>query len=131
MRRVRWDEVEDLVSGKPYVGGLRLEDLSNFTYPLVHLFVSKDRLVLRPRFGLARFWRPWVVDRADVEYIGARFAGSIVMESVWTGTTEPVWIGAGAKTALIFWTWRSLEIIDRLRDLGYPCKPNTGPGSVR
>jgi hypothetical protein len=130
MRRVRWDEVEDLVSGKPYVGGLRLEDLSNFTYPLVHLFVSKDRLVLRPRFGLARFWRPWVVDRADVEYIGARFAGSIVMESVWTGTTEPVWIGAGAKTALIFWTWRSLEIIDRLRDLGYPCKPNTGPGSV-
>jgi hypothetical protein len=131
MRRVRWDVVEDLVSGKPSVGGLRLEDLSNFTYPLVHLFVSKDRLVLRPRFGLARFWRPWVVDRADVEYIGARFAGSIVMESVWTGTTEPVWIGAGAKTALIFWTWRSLEIIDRLRDLGYPCKPNTGPGSVR
>ena len=97
MRRVRWDEVEDLVNGKPYVGGLRLEDLSNFTYPLVHLFVSKDRLVLRPRFGLARFWRPWVVGRADVEYIGARSPGSIMTESVWIGTTEPVWIGADAK----------------------------------
>ena len=130
MRRVRWDEVEDLVSGKPYVGGLRLEDLSNFTYPLVHLIVSKDRLVLRPRFGLARFWRPWVVDRADVEYIGARSPGSIMPESVWIGTTEPVWIGAGSKTVLIFWTWRSLEIVDRLRDLGYPCKPHSGPGSL-
>ena len=131
MRRVRWDEVEGLVSGKPYVGGLRTEDFSNFTHPLVHLFVSKDRLVLRPRFGLARFWRPWVVDRTDVEYIEARSPGSIMTESVWIGTREPLWIGADAKTVLIFWTWRSLAIVDRLRDLGYPCKPRTGPGSLQ
>jgi hypothetical protein len=129
MRRVRRDEVEDLVSGKPYVGGLRLENLTNFTYPLVHLFVAKDRLVLRPRFGLGGFWRPWVIDRADVEYIDAGFAGLIPSPSVWIRTTEPLWIGADARNVMIFWTWRPAEIVDRLRDLGYPCKPHTKPGS--
>ena len=32
---------------------------------------------------------------------------------------------------MIFWTWRPAEIVDRLRDLGYPCKPHTGPGSLQ
>lgn len=121
MRRVRWDEVEDFVSESPYVGGLQ-GDMMNFTIPLVHLYVSKDRLVLRPRFGLARLWRPWVIDRADVAYVGARSRGSLM--------TESVWIGIDPSTALVFWTWRSWDIVDRLRDLGYPCKPHEGPGSL-
>jgi hypothetical protein len=122
MRRVRWDEVEDTMSESPYVGGLQDSDMMNFTRPLVHLYVSKDRLVLRPRFGLARFWRPWAVDRANVAHIAARSRGSIM--------TESVWIRIDPSTALVFWTWRSWEIVDRLRDLGYPCKPHEGPGSL-
>jgi hypothetical protein len=43
MRRVRNDEVVDLVTGKPYVGGLRV-GLLTFTLPLVNLYVSEDRL---------------------------------------------------------------------------------------
>jgi len=58
MRRVRWDEVGDLVIERPYVGGLQTSDLMNFTFPLVNLYVSEDRLVLQPRFGLARLCRP-------------------------------------------------------------------------
>jgi len=122
MRRVRWDEVEDIVSESPYVGELQVSDSMNFTFPFVHFYISKDRLVLRPRFGLARFWRPWVVDRADVAYISSRSRGSLM--------TESVWIGIDPSTALVFWTWHSWEIVDRLRDLGYPCKPHEGSGSL-
>jgi hypothetical protein len=122
MRRVRWDEVEDLVSERPYVGGLQTSDLLNFTIPLINLYVSKDRLVLQPRFGLARLCRPWVVERGDVAYIGARGRGSVSKESVQ--------IGFDRFTSLDFWTWHSWEIVDRLRDLGYPCKPHQGPGSL-
>ena len=130
MRRARWDEVEDLMQRKPYVGGLQLAGFLNFTQPLIHLYVSEDRLVLRPRFGLARFWRAWVVERADVEYVSARSRGSLLTESVWIGTTEPVWVGANANTVLVFWTWRSGEIMAQLRDLGYPCKPHEGPRNL-
>jgi hypothetical protein len=122
MRRVRWDEVGDLVIERPYVGGLQTSDLMNFTFPLVNLYVSEDRLVLQPRFGLARLCRPWVVDRADVAYIGARARGSIM--------TESVWIAIDANTALVFGTWHSWEIVDHLRDLGYPCRRHRGPGSL-
>jgi hypothetical protein len=62
--RVRWDEVESLVNGRPYVGGFGVGFL-RLTRPLVNLYVSKDRLVLQLRFGLARLYRPWVVDRAE------------------------------------------------------------------
>jgi hypothetical protein len=107
MRRVRNDEVVDLVTGKPYVGGLRV-GLLTFTLPLVNLYVSEDRLVLQPRFGLARLWRPWVIDRADVAYIRA--------------LTGVVSIALEPKAHLVFGPWRSTEqIVARLRDLGYPC----------
>jgi len=122
MRRVRWDEVAALVIERPYVGGLQTSDLMNFTFPLVNLYVSEDRLVLQPRFGLARLCRPWVIDRADVAYIGARARGSMM--------TESVWIAVDATTAQVFWTWRSWEIVDHLRELCYPCKPHQGPGSL-
>jgi hypothetical protein len=122
MRRVNWDEVENLVAGRPYVGGLQTSDLMTFTFPLVNLYVSEDRLVLQPRFGLARLCRPWVVDRDDVAYIGAR-ARSLLM-------SECVQIGLDRFTSLDFWTWHSREIVERLRDLGYPCKPHQGPGSL-
>jgi hypothetical protein len=118
MRRVRRDEVEDLVSGRPYVGGLRV-GLLTFTLPLVNLYVSEDRLVLQPRFGLAWLWRPWVVDRADVAYIRAPASG-------W-GLMAGVSIALEPKALLVFGPWRSsVEIVDRLRDLGYPCSPHEG-----
>lgn len=122
MRRVRWDEVDDLVIERPYVGGLHTSDGIRFTYPLVNLYVSEDRVVLQPRFGLARLFRPWVIDRADVAYIGARARGSIL--------TESVWIAVSATTAQVFGTWHSREIVDHFGDLGYPCKPHQGPGSL-
>jgi hypothetical protein len=122
MRRVSWDEVENLVTGRPYVGGLQTSDLVTFTFPLVNLYISEDRLVLQPRFGLARLYRPWVVDRDDVAYIGARARGSLMWECVQ--------IGLDRLTSLDFGTWHSWEIVDRLRDLGYPCKPHQGPGSL-
>ena len=121
MRRVRWDEVDDLVIERPYVGGLRTSDGNGFTFPLVNLYVSEDCVVLQPRFGLARLFRPWVIDRADVAYIGARARGSM---------TESVWIAVNATTAQVFGTLHSWEIVDHLRDLGYPCKPHQGPSSL-
>lgn len=123
MRRIRWNEVETLVSGKPYIGGLQTSDLKGFTFPLVNLYASEDHLVLQPRFGLARLSRPWVVDRDEVAYIGARARGSLIM-------SECVQIGLNRFTSLDFWTWHSWEIVDRLRNLGYPCKPHQGPGSL-
>lgn len=54
------------MNDRPYVGGLQDSDMMVATLPLVHLYVSEDRLVLRPRFGLARLWRLWVIDRTDV-----------------------------------------------------------------
>jgi hypothetical protein len=111
MRRVRWDEVKDLVTGRPYVGGLQTIELGVLSFPLVNLYVSEDRLVLKARFGLARLWRPWVVDRKDVAYIGARASAPIM---------ETVLIGLDRFTSLDFGTWNSEEILDRLRDLGYP-----------
>jgi len=122
MRRVSWDEVEHLVTGKPYVGGLRTSDLLTFSFPLVNLYVSEDRLVLQLRFGLARLCRAWVVDRDDVAYIGARARGSLLWECVQ--------IGLDRFTSLNFGTWHSWEIVDRLQELGYPCKPHQGPGSL-
>jgi hypothetical protein len=122
MRRVRSDEVENLVTGRPYVGGLQTSDLQGFTFPLVNLYASEDHLVVQPRFALARLCRPWVVDRDDVTDIGARARGSLM--------SECVQIGLDQFTSLDFWTWHSWEIVDRLRDLGYPCKPHQGPGSL-
>ena len=118
MRRVRWDEVKDLVTGRPYVGGLQTSDLLVMTFPLVNLYVSEDRLVLEARFGLARLRRPWIVDREDVAYIGARARAPIM------GTVQ---IGLDRFTSLDFWTWRSEEILDRLRDLGYPVEAHKRP----
>jgi hypothetical protein len=119
MRRVRCDEVKDLVSGSAYVGGLHEGGL-NLTWPLANLYVSTDRLVVVPRFGLARLIAPWDFERDDVAYVGAR--GSLMKESVWIATD--------AYTRLEFWTWSAREIVDRLRDLGYPCRPHQGPGSI-
>lgn len=56
----------------------KTSDLLWFSFPLVHLYVSEDRLILEARFGLARLWRPWVVDREDVAYIGARARAPIM-----------------------------------------------------
>jgi hypothetical protein len=117
MRRVHWDEVEDLVTGRPYVGRLQTIELV-FSFPLVNLYVSEDRLVLEARFGLARLWRPWVVDREDVAYIGARARAPIM---------ETVQIGLDRFTSLDFGTWHSEEILDRLRDLGYPVEVQKRP----
>lgn len=118
MRRARWGEVKALVTGKPYVGGLRV-GLLNFTFPLVNLYVSEDRLVLQPRFGLAWLFRPWVVDRADVAYIRTHVI-------IWG--LAGVNIGLAPPALLVFGPWRSpKEIVDRLRDLGYPCEPHHGP----
>jgi hypothetical protein len=111
MRRVRWDKVEGLVTGRPYVGGLQTNDLLTLSFPLVNLYVSEDRLVLEARFGLARLTRPWVVDREDVAYIGARARAPIM---------ETVQIGLDRFSSLDFGTWQSEEILGRLRDLGYP-----------
>jgi hypothetical protein len=116
MRQTRWDEVANLVSGRPYVGRFQTSDLLAFTFPFVKLYVSQDRLVLQPRFGLHRLWRTWVVDREDVAYIGAQARSSIVRECVQ--------IGLDRFTSLDFGTRQSWEIVDRLRDLGYPRRPN-------
>ena len=121
MRRVRWDEVKDLVSGSPYVGGL-CESGLNLTWPLANLYISTDRLVVEPRCGLARLIHPWDFERNEVAYVGARSPGSLMKESVWIATD--------AYTRLEFWTWSAREIVDRLRDLGYPCRPHQGPGSI-
>jgi hypothetical protein len=53
------------------------------TWPLAKLCVSADRLVVEPRFGLARLFRPWDVEREAVAYIGARARGSLMTERVW------------------------------------------------
>jgi len=123
MRRVRWDEVENLVNGRPYVVGLRV-GLLMYILPLFNLYASEDRLVLQLRFGLARICRPRVVDRAEVSSIGA---GAVDRGSI---GKEAFSIGLESKAVLTFWTWRSWDIVDRLRALGYPCRPNEGPGSL-
>jgi hypothetical protein len=112
VRRVRWREVEDLVTGRPYVGGLRVGQIT-FSVPLVNLYVSEERIVLQPRFGLATLCRPWVVERDEVTYV---VAGRMIL-------TDSVSIALESNAVLSFWTWRSQELVERLRDLGFPCKP--------
>lgn len=123
MRRVRLDEVESLVNGRPYGGWLGV-GLLKLSPPPANLYVSKDRLVLKLRFGLARLYRTWVVDRGEVTYVGA---GAVDRGSV---GKETVRIVLESKAVLTFWTWRSWDIADSLRDLGYPCRPHEGPGSL-
>ena len=111
VHRVRWHEVENLVSGGPYVGGLRVGQLT-FSVPLVNLYASEERIVLQPRFGLAILCHPWVVERDEVAYV---VAGRMIL-------TDSVSIALEPNTVLSFWTWRSQELVERLRDLGFPCK---------
>jgi len=72
----------------------------------------------RRGFGLVRLRRPWVVDREDVAYIGARARAPIM---------ETVQIGLDRFTSLDFGTWHSEEILDPLRDLGYPVEAQKRP----
>jgi hypothetical protein len=123
MRRARWGEVESLVNGRPHVGWLGV-GLLKLIPPPANLYVSKDCLVLQLRFGLARLYRTWAIDRREVTYVEA---GAVDPGSV---GKETVRIVLESKAVLTFWTWRSWDIADDLRDLGYPCRPHEGPGSL-
>ena len=83
--------------------GLRLR--FSASYPLGELLVTQDVLVFSLGLGLSRLVRPWLLDRADVQFFNS------------SGRT--VWLTDGHGSDWRFWSLEGAELVAQLEPHGY------------
>lgn len=96
---------------KRFIGGLNWSPERNATQPLAELWATTDSLTFRLRFGLGRWWGPWIVkpnEVAKIEDTGGKYLGSGVEFHLLD------------RRLLTFWTFHGEEVLHCLQQLGYP-----------
>ena len=101
---------------KEFVGGLHANGMA-YSWPLIRLVATEERLLFRARFGLGRFAGPWQLDREQVKAVASTGKGSILVFGVEILSTQ------GDQR----WVFNAMSpprehVVRALADLGYPAR---------
>jgi hypothetical protein len=101
---------------KEFVGGLHANGMA-YSWPLIKLVATEERLLFRARFGLGRFAGPWQLDREQVKAVASTGRGSILVFGVeiLSPQCDQRWV-FNAMTA------PQKQLVRALADLGYPAR---------
>ena len=98
------------------MGGLHVNGMA-YSWPLIRLDATEERLLFRARFGLGRFAGPWQLDREQVTSVASTGKGSILVFGVEILSTQ------GDQR----WVFNAMsppreQVVRALADLGYPAR---------
>jgi hypothetical protein len=98
--------------GEDFIGGLLFPWGQRVGRPGIQLTITKDGIVFRIRYGLGRFFGPWLVERERVASVYLKRGTLTVLSSV----------KIVEKSGLVwtFWTLRPDEVAQRFEHMGYP-----------
>lgn len=92
-----------------FVGGLTRSEGGTYTWPLIKLLATADRLTFSARFGLGRLVGPWHLDRKQINAVSPAEGLQLGVEIL--GTEGQRWV---------FLTVQSEKVTRDLGALGYP-----------
>ncbi|WP_411734295.1 hypothetical protein [Paeniglutamicibacter sp.] len=97
---------------KDFIGGANMPPHVRIFPRGIRLNVSEQMLEFRPRFGLDRFFGPWILERRQVKLIYRQQRGLNSFHSIGIVVSDDVWWS--------FYTNRPEEVLDCLEAFGYP-----------
>jgi hypothetical protein len=100
-------------------GGVNLPQGLNLTRPLVRLEVTRERVLLTPRFGLRRLLGPWEIPRGAVQAVRPT-SGRFRLPLSGVDALSGMEIVASGGRLWIFWCADPADVLEGLDALGYP-----------
>ncbi len=96
-----------------FIGGL----YQHWTFPLIALNANPERLCFSLRFGLGRWFGPWVLRHSEITEVTSD--GTVV------GVSSGVYMQRGKYDAWVFKTPHPVMVLLELERLGYPVRNAT------